>query len=209
MQDKNQIIEKKLNDISNPVIVELGVNRGRSTKRFFDHIKLHGGKLFSIDIKDCSEALEDKDWNFFQCNDLHIEKILKKFPDLKNGIDVLFIDSYHDPNHVKSLLLKWFYYIRKNGYIFLDDTESYLYRIKKNLILSIINDAINLEIKNFYHANYHQLSYTKYYEGSGLAELHKNSDMGSVPISKKIWTYNYIFSQFYLLLKKIKFYLFK
>ena len=65
MQDKNQIIEKKLNDISNPVIVELGVNRGRSTKRFFDHIKLHGGKLFSIDIKDCSEALEDKDWNLF------------------------------------------------------------------------------------------------------------------------------------------------
>ena len=64
MQDKNQIIEKKLKNISNPVILELGVNRGRSTKRFLDHINFNGGKLFSIDIKDCSQAIENKNWNF-------------------------------------------------------------------------------------------------------------------------------------------------
>ena len=68
---------------------------------------------------------------FFQCNDLHIDKILAKYPDLENGIDVLFIDSYHEPNHVRKLLSKWYFYINKDGYIFFDDTESYLYRIKK------------------------------------------------------------------------------
>ena len=118
MQDKNQIIEKKLKNISNPVILELGVNRGRSTKRFLDHINFNGGKLFSIDIKDCSQAIENKNWNFFQCNDLHTDKILEKFPDLKNGIDVLFIDSYHDPNHVRNLLFNWFYYVKKKWFNF-------------------------------------------------------------------------------------------
>ena len=66
--------------------------------------------------------------------------------------------------------------------------------LKKNLILSIVNDAINLEIKNFFHSNYSQLFYTKYYGGSGLAELHKTSEMGSEPNTKKIWNYNYLFS---------------
>ena len=56
---------------------------------------------------------------FFQCNDLHIDKILAKYPDLENGIDVLFIDSYHEPNHVRKLLSKWYFYINKDGYIFL------------------------------------------------------------------------------------------
>ena len=39
MFDKNKIIEKKIKKIKNPTILELGVNRGRSTKRFFDYIK--------------------------------------------------------------------------------------------------------------------------------------------------------------------------
>ncbi len=34
MFDKNKIISQKLDTINNPVILELGVNRGRSTKRF-------------------------------------------------------------------------------------------------------------------------------------------------------------------------------
>tara|TARA_B100000941_G_C28398430_1_gene496704 strand:+ start:87 stop:731 length:645 start_codon:yes stop_codon:yes gene_type:complete len=205
MFDKNQIIKDRLEKIVNPRILELGVNRGRSTKRFFDHIEKNGGELYSIDIKDCSKALENINWNFFQSNDLDIEKILLKFPKLKNGIDILFIDSYHDPSHVKMLLNIWFFYVKKNGYIFLDDTESYLYRLKKKSILSIINDAINLEIKKFYHQNYNQLIYIKYYHGSGLAEFQKTSNLNSLPNKIKLWDYNFIFSKIYLILKKLKF----
>lgn len=205
MFDKNKIIEKKIQKIKNPTILELGVNRGRSTKRFFDYIKLNGGKLFSIDIVDCRKALDEENWNFFQCNDLHIDKILAKYPDLENGIDVLFIDSYHEPNHVRKLLSKWYFYINKDGYIFFDDTESYLYRIKKNWILSVVNDSINSEIKDFYHSNYNELIYSKYYSGSGLAILNKMSEKGSHPNMKKIWRYNFFISKLYLLIKKIKF----
>ena len=131
MFDKKNIILKRLSDIKNPVILELGVNRGRSTKIFFDHINNKGGQLFSIDIRDCSNAITSSKWNFFQCNDLDVNLILKKFPVIEKGIDLLFIDSYHEPNHVKTLLNIWYYYLKKDGLIYLDDTESYLYRIKK------------------------------------------------------------------------------
>ena len=39
MFDKNKIIEKKLQKIKNPTILELGVNRGRSTKDFLIILK--------------------------------------------------------------------------------------------------------------------------------------------------------------------------
>mgnify|MGYP001201918174 FL=1 len=209
MFDKNKVIKEKLDTIKNPVILELGVNRGRSTKRFIDHIELNGGELYSIDIKDCSNAIISNKWNFLQCNDLNRKKIIETFPNLNNGIDLLFIDSYHDPYHVRSLLLKWFYFVKKKGFIFFDDTESYLYRIKKNYILAMINDSINSEIKDFYHQNYDQLIYTKYFHGSGLAEFYKVSELNTHPNKKKIWRYNYLISRIYLLLKKINFYFFK
>ena len=63
--------------------------------------------------------LNSKKWNFFQCNDLDKKKILQQFPELNKGIDLLFIDSYHDPSHVRSLLFKWFYFVNKKGFIFL------------------------------------------------------------------------------------------
>ncbi len=209
MFDKNKIIKDKLNTIINPIILELGVNRGRSTKRFFDYVEENGGNLYSIDIKDCSTAINSKNWNFLQCNDLNKKKILENFPELNRGIDLLFIDSYHDPNHVRNLLDKWFYLVKKEGFIFFDDTESYLYRIKKNYILSIINDSINSEIKDFYHQNYDQLLYTKYFHGSGLAEFHKLSDLYTHPNKTKIWKYNFLIAKTYLFIKKLYFLFFK
>tara|TARA_X000000950_G_scaffold278491_1_gene369531 strand:+ start:25909 stop:26553 length:645 start_codon:yes stop_codon:yes gene_type:complete len=206
MFDKNKKIIERLKEIDYPVILELGVNKGRSTKRFFEYINTHGGDLYSIDIRNCRDAIISPKWNFFQCNDLNINEILKKFPNIKKGIDLLFIDSYHDPSHVKSLLNNWFYYIKKGGLIYLDDTESYLYRLKKNSILAIVNDSINDEIKKFYHKNYDQLLYTKYYKGSGLAELQKISDLGTIPDNKIVWEYNNIFAQIYIILKRFKFY---
>ena len=209
MFNKNKIIKEKLDTINNPTIFELGVNRGRSTNFFFDYVEANGGNLYSIDIKDCSKVLNSKKWKFLQCNDLDKKKILQQFPELNKGIDLLFIDSCHDPLHVRSLLLKWYYFVNNKGFIFFDDTESYLYRIKKNYFLSIINDSINHEIKNFYHENYDQLIYTKYFHGTGLSEFYKISDLYSHPNKKKIWSYNPLIAKIYLYFKKLNFYLFK
>tara|TARA_B110000037_G_C16975203_1_gene446724 strand:+ start:125 stop:757 length:633 start_codon:yes stop_codon:yes gene_type:complete len=201
----HSIIEKSLKKIKNPVILEFGVNRGRSSQRFLNHVEEFGGDIFSIDIKDCSNVITSKKWNFFQCNDTDHKKIINKFPKLNNGIDLLFIDSYHHPSHVKRLLEKWYIFIKKDGYIYFDDTESYLYRIKKNNILSIINDATSNVVKDFYYSNYDDLIYTKYYKGSGLSKFLKLSEMGTKPKFKKIWNYNFIFAKIYLLLKDLKY----
>jgi len=203
------VMQESLKKIKNPVILEFGVNRGRSSQRFLNHVEEFGGDIFSIDIKDCSNITTSKKWNFFQCNDTDHKKIISKFPKLNNGIDLLFIDSYHDPSHVKRLLERWFIYVKKDGYIYFDDTESYVYRIKRNNILSIINDAISNVVKDFYYSNYDDLIYTKYYEGSGLSEFVKLSEMGTKPKFKKIWKYNFIFAKIYLLLKNLKYKAFK
>ena len=210
--DTSSYYISRLSHLKKPVILELGVNRGGSTKQFLKHLNHYGGKLFSIDINDCSkiihgESFNDIDttkWNFLQSNDLKINYILKNFPALKDGIDILFIDSYHDETHVKKILETWFFYVKKDGYIFFDDTESVLYRKSKNFFLSVNNDAIDRFVYRFYCNNLNQINYTKYFKGSGMSEYKKLSEKGTLPnLSNKSWRYNLIFSQFYLFLKKI------
>ena len=46
--------------------------------------------------------------------------------------------------------------------------QKVIYIELKKLILSVVNDSINSEIKDFYHSNYNELIYSKYYSGSGL-----------------------------------------
>ncbi len=202
----------KLSEFKRPRILELGVNRGGSTRNFLNHITQNEGELFSIDIKDCSQIIKEdrfkevniNEWNFLQSNDLNIDYIIKNFPALSQGIDILFIDSYHDQTHVRKILEKWFRYVKKNGYIFFDDTESVLYRKTKNFSLSVNNDAIDKFIYNFYCNNIDQLNYVKYFKGSGISEFKKLSEIGTTAIfSDKIWKYNFLVSNVYLLLKKL------
>ena len=170
--DTSKYFLSKLRNFNNPIILELGVNRGGSTAKFLKYINDNGGELYSIDIKDCSKITNDElfknvktnNWKFLKSNDLNIEYILEKFPLLKNGIDVLYVDSYHDETHVKKTLEKWFIYIKKNGYIFFDDTESLNYRKSKNFTISVNNDAINNFVKEFYDNNSFQLLYIKYFK---------------------------------------------
>ena len=206
--EKNDHIKDKLKYFENPIILELGVNRGGSTKIFLDYVEKNNGKVFSIDIKDCSNVSNSKKWNFLISNDLDYDYIITKFPEiLDKGIDILFVDSYHDPSHVKLLLEKWSTLLNKNGIIFFDDSESLPYRLKKNFSLSIVNDEIDKVIKNFYYSNYDQYFYTKYYIGAGLSFLEKKSEKG-VQLSKfKVWNYGLINSQIYILIKKILFYI--
>jgi hypothetical protein len=202
----------KLKNIKNPIILELGVNQGGSTLSFLKNINKYGGELYSIDINDFSKIIEDKKfknvptekWHFFNSNDVDVDNILSKFPILKEGIDLLFIDSYHDESHVKKILEKWYIYVKKFGYIYFDDTENYLYKKSKNFTLSVNNYSIDQLVRNFYYRNYDQLIFTKYFSGSGLSELCKTSELGTTAnFSSKIWNHNYIFGKAYLFLKKI------
>ena len=204
----------KVKNIKNPIIVELGVNQGGSTISFLKHINKHGGELYSIDINDFSNIIKNENfknisvdrWNFINSNDLDIDNILSQFPVLKEGIDLLLIDSYHDATHVTKILEKWYIYVKKFGYIYFDDTESYMYKKSKNFTLAVNNDSIDNLVKNFYYRNYDQLVFTKYFAGSGVSELFKTSKLGSeANFTSNIWNYNYFLGKIYLFLKKISY----
>ena len=43
------------------------------------------GKLFSVDIQDCSKVANSKNWNFIKSDDLNSEYILETFDQIKKG----------------------------------------------------------------------------------------------------------------------------
>jgi predicted O-methyltransferase YrrM len=113
--------------IKEPIILELGVQKGRSTKKFLELCNKNNGKLFSVDLDDCSNVSKDKRWKFFQTRDDNFEFIKSQIP---NKIDVLFIDTLHEANHVKKLFYEYYPLLNINGYIFIDDI-SHLAILKK------------------------------------------------------------------------------
>ena len=185
-------------------IVECGVDRGTSTCAFLEAIRKTTGRLYSFDIKDCSNLSSNRNWSFLQVNDLDIKRILQKFPDLKeNGIDFLYIDSYHEPNHVRSLLHKYFPHINVNGYVFVDDTSAYPFRNLNILTDSINSDLCKEEVEEFYFSNFDSIDYQYNGGENGLAILKKikNKDINT----NYLWKYNFIIYFFFKFVKKIKY----
>ena len=74
-----------------PIILELGVDRGQSTKVFLNAIdNKPSSRLISVDIRDCSNVSSSNLWTFIKMDSSNVEGIIKKAPILKKGIDVLY-----------------------------------------------------------------------------------------------------------------------
>ena len=58
-----------IKNIEKPNILELGVQKGRSTLRFLDICEKNNGKLYSVDINDCSNVSKNTNWKFIQSRD--------------------------------------------------------------------------------------------------------------------------------------------
>ena len=112
-------IHKKVKSLSSPVILELGVDRGQSTKVILN--AMHGKEnatLVSVDIKDCSNVSNLGYWTFIQDDSCNIKQIIKLAPILKKGIDLIYIDSLHTPDHVYKEIYGWFPFLKKWIYVF-------------------------------------------------------------------------------------------
>tara|TARA_B100000795_G_C22722812_1_gene408191 strand:+ start:245 stop:925 length:681 start_codon:yes stop_codon:yes gene_type:complete len=197
----SEFLERK----KDPVVLEFGVERGSSTKVFTWLAEQINGNIYSIDISDCSQVISSKSWHFFQSDDLKIENILERFPEIKNrGVDMIYIDSYHENHHVQKLLNLWFKYVKKEGAIFIDDVDSYKFRKKKDIWNSIVYDLTDEAIKSFYYSNIEKTFYTRYYGENGLAKLLKYSDLLDEPNQiNKLWNYNIFIKILYPYLRKI------
>ena len=162
--------------INNPIILELGVQKGRSTKKFLDICKKNNGKLFSIDIEDCSNIVNDKSWNFYQTRDVNFEYIKSKIPE---KIDILFIDTLHEANHVKKLINEYYPLIKKNGFIFIDDISHLPYlknKVRDNFYCEINNKETFDLLISIYSENTENFDLSFTFVSSGLAIIKKKTD---------------------------------
>jgi predicted O-methyltransferase YrrM len=180
----NENIINLIDNIQNPIILELGVQSGRSTKKFFEICKSNNGKLYSVDIEDCSNAVpKDSKWKFIQSRDDDFKLIKEQIP---QKIDILYIDTLHEADHVEKIFFNYYDLVNKNGYIFIDDISHlpYLKNQKRENFYCEINNKetfdrlleIYLNNKDYFNLNFS-------FKSSGLAIIQKQNDSS---LNKKV-----------------------
>ena len=175
-----------INQIQEPVILELGVQKGRSTKKFLELCDRNNGQLFSVDLEDCANVSQNKRWKFFQTRDDNFEFIKSQIP---NKIDVLFIDTLHEANHVKKLIYEYYPLLNTNGYIFIDDISHlpYLKNSQRNNFYCEINNQETLKmLLEIYSENSENIDISFSFISSGLAIIKKKTDK-NLNQSKKLY----------------------
>jgi len=172
-KEKLEFLKNKISSIPNPNILELGVQNGNSTKMFLEVCEKNNGFLTSIDIDDCSNVSKSSKWKFIQSSDDNFD-FVKDY--LKNDFDIIFIDSFHEPLHIKKVLYYYFNFLKLNGTIFVDDISwlPYVYAGENdNDFVERINRLTFDKILEIYNANKKSLSLEINFTGSGLAILKK------------------------------------
>jgi len=166
-----------------PTVLELGVDAGRGTKIFLNALyKAGGGLLISVDIVDLAHVAQSPQWQFVQSDSADIDHIVDMAPILKQGIDVLYVDSLHTEDHVRKEVYGFYPYVKKGGAIFFDDIESFPYmenQRKDNIHTEIGNRQILGLINSIFESNMDQLDMTVLRGSTGLARFDKRSEMGT------------------------------
>ena len=111
-------ILKKIHHIKKIQILELGVQKGVSTKKFIELCEANQGFLTSVDIKDCSDVIKNDRWKFIHSSDDNFE-FVDKF--IEKNLDFIFIDSLHEPNHVKKVFYHYYEFLKQGGICIIDD----------------------------------------------------------------------------------------
>ena len=172
-ENKLNLIKKKIANIDEPLILELGVKEGRSTRMFLEICDKNNGNLISIDILDCSKVSNNPRWKFIHSSDDnfgYINGIIEK------KVDVLFIDSLHEPYHVKKVFYNYFNFVKINGLIFIDDLVWLPYvkgEYRDNEFVETINRLTFNKILEIYNANKNNFTLDINFSGSGLAIIKK------------------------------------
>lgn len=176
------------------IFLELGTDRGQATNAILEACDEGGGNLVSVDIRDCRSAASSPHWTFIQCSSVDVDTILKNAPDLKNGIDMVYVDSLHTAEHVRQEINAWMPFLKVGGRMYFDDVDSgpYLQGSRKDSVTSeISNRAILNVIQSYFRKNIQFLNLSVMYGSSGLAWIDKraalseNHKLGSAEIMRE------------------------
>lgn len=184
-----------LNELNKPTILEFGVRHGYSTRLFLDYCEKNQGKLYSVDIDDCSNVSNSSHWEFIQSRDDNFEFLLTKLP---IEFDLIFIDSYHNAEHVKKIFYYYYSFLKKNGLMLIDDINWIIYskhKIKDNFNSEINNNELFFTLLEILNNNSENINIKFDFRGSGLAQILKIENNINPPkkiISRKLSIKNII-----------------
>ena len=156
-------------------ILEFGVSRGISTKMFLDLCNTNNGKLYSVDVDDYSNLFSDKNWKFIHCRDDNFQKVENSIPE---KLDLIYLDSYHEPNHVQKIFMHYYPMLKTNGFYIMMMYVGY-HMLKKIIetILDLKSHIIILfKILNIYNNNFKNFDLDFTFVGSGLAKISKKNN---------------------------------
>jgi predicted O-methyltransferase YrrM len=174
---KLDYIKNFLDKIPNINILEFGVMHGRSTRFFLDLCSQLDGKLTSVDMNDHSKLFSDKNWLFIHSRDDNV-KLIDRLKTEK--FDIIYIDSLHEPNHVKKILYSYYDLLKVGGRIFIDDINWLPYvkdSFKDSEYSEVINRKTFSKIVDIYYANLEKIQLEVSFAGTGNANILKlNND---------------------------------
>jgi len=170
---KLKYIKNFIQTIDNINILEFGVMKGRSTKMFLELCEKQNGFLTSVDINDHKSLFDNPRWNFIQSRDDNFELINKI---TNKNFDLIYIDSLHEPNHVKKILYFYYNYLKINGRVFIDDVNWLPYvknSFKESEYSEVINRKTFSKIIEIYFANLENIQLEINFNGTGNANILK------------------------------------
>lgn len=169
----NYSLSRFLKNIDKPNILEFGVQLGSSTKYFLDLCKEKNGKLYSVDIDDCSKLFNSNYWKFIQSRDDNFDYISGKIP---KKLDVIYLDTIHTAKHVEKIFNHYYKYLNKNGFFIVDDI-SWLPYLKSNYFNNFFCEINNKEtfdkILSIYNKNLKNFELSFSFKGTGTAIIEK------------------------------------
>ena len=197
---KIKFIYENIKKIKNPNIIEFGVRKGVSTSMFLYACNKNKGKLLSVDIVNYEKLYSDKNWTFLESRDDNFSFVKNK---INKKLDVIYIDSYHEPNHIKKILFYYYRFLKKEGLIFIDDI-SWLPYVKKSYRDNQFNEIINRntfkKIIEIYSKNIENINLEFSFSGSGTAKIQKlNNKILNEPykITNRIYSFKNILKILY------------
>ena len=165
-----------LKKIQNPKVIEFGVRYGVSTKKIIKICEKNNGFLHSIDVEDYSKVSNSQNWKFHKTRDDNFE-YLDQILNFK--VDLIYLDSFHDANHIKNIFYHYYPLLKIGGVFVFDDISwlPYLKNKKRNNFNCEINNEEMfrkiLEIKSA-NDNFFDLYFS--FVGSGLAKIVKKNN---------------------------------
>ena len=176
MITKLDYIIERIKHIKGIQILELGVQKGVSTKKFIELCDKNDGFLVSIDINDCSNVVKSDRWKFIHSSDDNFEHIDKS---ITKDLDFIFIDSLHEPSHVKKVFYHYYEFLKKGGICIIDDISWLPYsknQYRDNEFSEYINKSTFNKILEIYNQNQKNFSLEFYFRESGYAIITKNEE---------------------------------